>query len=137
MSIAHISRVYPAKSQWITEDDVLTTKQKDTLLETAVERIGKLETALRMVLENQGGHQHWDSFGTAGANCPICQQQQEAATQAWEVLRGKPQAPLTPTGESLRTILEWYEQIPNDELPPDHVKKAFRQINDVMGVPEK
>lgn len=118
---------------------MLTAKQKDTLLQTAVERIGNLEMALRMVLENQGGHHHWDRFGTAGANCPICQQQQEAATQAWELLRDKPAAksPLTPTGESLRTILEWYEQIPNDELPPDHVRKAFRQINDVMGVPEK
>lgn len=51
------------------------------------ETIKRLKTALRMVLENMGGHQHWDSFGTAGANCPICQRQQEAATQAWEILR--------------------------------------------------
>lgn len=87
-TVGHISRYYPAKSTWITEDDVLTRKQKDALVEAAVGRITKLETALRMVLENMGGHQHWDSFGTAGANCPICQRQQEAAAQAWEILRG-------------------------------------------------
>ena len=50
--------------------------------------IRRLRSSLRMVLENQGGHQHWDGFGTAGANCPICKRQQEAAAQAWEVLKG-------------------------------------------------
>jgi hypothetical protein len=47
----------------------------------------RLRAALRMVLENMGGHQHWDSFGTAGVNCPVCQRQNEAAIQAMETLR--------------------------------------------------
>ena len=59
-------------------------------LEAAVaaerERCVQLEKALRMVLENVGGHQHWDSYGTAGAGCPICQRQNEAALQATEIL---------------------------------------------------
>jgi len=56
-------------------------------LENRNRDIKRLQTALRMVLDNIGGHQHWDSFGTAGVNCPICQRQLEASTQAWKILR--------------------------------------------------
>ena len=43
--------------------------------------------------------------------------------------------------EHLRTdlavILDWYEQLPNDELPPEHVRQAFGSINRTIGVPSK
>ena len=46
----------------------------------------RLRAALRNLMENVGGHHHWDGFGTSGANCPICQRQSEAFLAASEAL---------------------------------------------------
>jgi hypothetical protein len=39
--------------------------------------------------------------------------------------------------KSLVIILDWYEQIPNDELPDKSVRKAFAAVNAALGIPEK
>ena len=79
----HTSLIFPHWGQ------ILSDGLRDAQLENAKLRVQneKLRTALRMVLENQGGHQHWDSFGTNGMNCPVCQRQNEASLQAYEILR--------------------------------------------------
>ena len=47
----------------------------------------ELRGAIVDLLENIGGHQHWDAQGTAGANCPTCIRQNEAEERARVVLR--------------------------------------------------
>lgn len=48
---------------------------KDAKLRVAVEVANDL-------MSNMGGHDHWDSEMTHGANCPICIQQREARERA-------------------------------------------------------
>ncbi len=52
-------------------------------------KIERLRTALASLIENVGGHGHWDSQGAHGANCPICIRQFEATERARAVLRAE------------------------------------------------
>jgi hypothetical protein len=38
---------------------------------------------------------------------------------------------------ALCVIIEWYERLPNDELPDDHTRDAFRMLSKFLGVPSK
>ncbi len=101
------------------------------------EAIKRLAAALRMVLENMGGHQHWDSFGTAGANCPICLNQEEAARQAREALHSvevpaKPLDPFVGLRMPVGIILDWYETVPHGN---DDVRHAVEIVKRMMRIP--
>lgn len=58
------------------------------LFNEAADEIQRLRTALHDIIDNVGGHHHWDEKGTHGANCPICIRQFEAKERARLALTG-------------------------------------------------
>jgi len=48
----------------------------------------QLRAALRDLMDNIGGHEHWDSTGMHGAGCMTCAQQREAKDRARAALAG-------------------------------------------------
>jgi hypothetical protein len=49
----------------------------------------RLRATVYDLMENMGGHQHWDAHGTHGANCPFCQRQRDASERARRALEWK------------------------------------------------
>jgi hypothetical protein len=83
-----MSRDLPTRlTSFVYNEDETSQRTETNLRIEAADEIERLRTALATLIGAIEGHGHWDSKGTHGANCPICERQFAAKERARAVLR--------------------------------------------------